>query len=134
MVVQLTLALNANPTVVTAVRPMPANHLTHLEHDREAAALHGALLALPIGTLSRLLQRMLHDEVRNAELIVVSDKSPEAARNLNRLRLAYQSLCGNHRHDADAADHADTLTSLADGQGDELGQVLKAAAEYLRRV
>lgn len=135
MVVSLTLAKNADPVVVAGLRQPPEDRpLSNFEYECQATALWAALQRLPTGTLDRVLQQWLHFEVKGAQQRHDFEKSDESARRLNRLRLAYQSLCGNHRHDADAADHADTLTSLADGQGDELGQVLKAAAEYLRRV
>jgi hypothetical protein len=134
MVVQLTLAKNGNPTVVTAVRPMPERPLTNHEYEVEATALWAAFQNLPTGTLDRVLQQWLHFEVEGAQRQHDHEKSDESARRLNRLRLAYQSLTGNHRHDADAADHADHLSSMIDGQDDELATSLRPIVDYLRRV
>ncbi len=135
MVVQLTLAAGKDPVVVAGLRqPSDDKPLTNFEYECQATALWAALQRLPTGTLDRVLQQWLHFEVKAAQQRHDHEKSDESARRLNRLRLAYQALSGNLRHDADAADHADTLTGLADGQDDEMGQALKAAAEYLRRV
>lgn len=133
MIVRLYLAQNHEPFVLVALGNVNAS-TPDAVFAAEGEQLWNVLLRLPSGTLDHAVRNWLRVEAVMAERRIRSDKADEHVRRFNRMRLAHKAASGDLGPDPEAAEHAEALTALIDGQDDELAATLREVAQHLLRV